>query len=306
MMQPTSSPSASSLTPEVMQRTTSPVRETSHSPVHSCLQTADAVRVSFAAGEISVRELAARGRNAGMGVPELAAMMRERLVPVSPCPKPPAALTVAAPLRGLRVVMLSDTHGRHRKINVPDGDVLLHAGDFTHYSRLEDAQDFNDWLGTLPHRHKILVVGNHEANADWSHRAASVLTNAAFLRDDAIDVPARTEGAPPLRVYGTDFFWPGEDHAALGALATKRPGTIDILMTHGPVAGFVDGGLGCSLLLEQVERLRPRLVVSGHIHEAHGVTTGSGDVLGSTTFVNAANAQRGHAHMGWPPVVMDV
>ena len=30
----------------------------------------------------------------------------------------------------LRVVVISDTHGMHRKVNVPDGDVLVHCGDF--------------------------------------------------------------------------------------------------------------------------------------------------------------------------------
>jgi predicted phosphodiesterase len=31
----------------------------------------------------------------------------------------------------LRIVVISDTHSRHRHIVVPDGDVLVHAGDLT-------------------------------------------------------------------------------------------------------------------------------------------------------------------------------
>ena len=30
----------------------------------------------------------------------------------------------------VRLVLLSDTHGLHREISIPDGDVLVHAGDF--------------------------------------------------------------------------------------------------------------------------------------------------------------------------------
>jgi 3',5'-cyclic AMP phosphodiesterase CpdA len=54
----------------------------------------------------------------------------------------------------MRIVCVSDTHGRHREITVPDGDVLVHAGDLTRYGRLDEARDVNDWLRTLPHRHK--------------------------------------------------------------------------------------------------------------------------------------------------------
>ena len=33
---------------------------------------------------------------------------------------------------GLRIVIISDTHGKHQHIqNVPDGDVLIHGGDFS-------------------------------------------------------------------------------------------------------------------------------------------------------------------------------
>ena len=60
---------------------------------------------------------------------------------------------------GIRVVCISDTHGRHRDCKIPDGDVLVHAGDFTRYGKRSDAEDFNKWLGELPHKHKIVVNG---------------------------------------------------------------------------------------------------------------------------------------------------
>jgi len=30
----------------------------------------------------------------------------------------------------VRIVCISDTHGQHAKLSVPDGDILIHAGDF--------------------------------------------------------------------------------------------------------------------------------------------------------------------------------
>ena len=57
----------------------------------------------------------------------------------------------------IKVVMISDTHGKHRELDniLPDGDILIHAGDFSFDYNIEDAIDFNNWLGTLPHRYKI-------------------------------------------------------------------------------------------------------------------------------------------------------
>lgn len=66
---------------------------------------------------------------------------------------------VAPPPLGLRLVCVSDTHGRHRNVNVPPGDILIHAGDFTHFGKETDVTDFNDWLGEQDHSHKIVING---------------------------------------------------------------------------------------------------------------------------------------------------
>ena len=79
---------------------------------------------------------------------------------------------------------------------------------------------------------------------------------------------------------------------------------MDVLLCHGPVKGYCDGGSGCETMLGHIERLNPRLVVSGHVHSAHGVAEGKGRAQG-TRFVNAANAKEGYS-MGWDAVVMDI
>ena len=201
---------------------------------------------------------------------------------------------------GLRLVLISDTHGRHRDLKIPDGDLLIHAGDFTRSGLLEDAEDFNAWLKEQPHSQKIVINGNHECNADWKIRATDVLSNATLLRHEAITVPAKMPKRK-VQIHGTDFFWP---------MSSANPyydaiSEADVLLCHGPVKGYADGGKGCTSLLKLVQRLRPRLVVSGHIHFAHAVEEGRGRLAG-TTFVNAANARGSHTDMGWEPVVVDI
>lgn len=49
----------------------------------------------------------------------------------------------------VRVVCMSDTHSltHHIKFEVPDGDIFIHAGDFTRCGKLDEVVDFNNWLG---------------------------------------------------------------------------------------------------------------------------------------------------------------
>lgn len=70
----------------------------------------------------------------------------------------------------MRLVCLSDTHGLHRRIaEVPEGDVLIHAGDCLGQGKLANVEDLNDWLGTLPHRYKLVIAGNHDRAFQEGH-----------------------------------------------------------------------------------------------------------------------------------------
>jgi predicted phosphodiesterase len=74
----------------------------------------------------------------------------------------------------VKIVHISDTHWMHEKLVVPDGDVLVHSGDFVKSSpeRLlarqsdeqfdDDLLQIKEYFASLPHRYKIFVAGNHE------------------------------------------------------------------------------------------------------------------------------------------------
>lgn len=197
----------------------------------------------------------------------------------------PAAreLTEAAggvsPLIGLRIVCISDTHGGHRKLTMPPGDILIHAGDYTYFSKKEDATDFNAWLGELNYKHKIVVQGNHESSADWAGDARAILSNAVYLEQEEITV----EG---VRIYGAAFFW------SYANALTNLSGKYDLVIAHGPAKGYVDGNnYGCPHLANYLKWLKPKVLISGHIHEGRGVVTHDG-----VTYVNASNAGAGMKH----------
>jgi len=66
-----------------------------------------------------------------------------------------------------RLVLFSDTHGQHDRLvgpfAVPEGDVLIFAGDACSAGTPGEWAAFCRWLGGLPHPHTLIVVGNH----DW-------------------------------------------------------------------------------------------------------------------------------------------
>ncbi|KAH8029697.1 hypothetical protein HPB51_002719 [Rhipicephalus microplus] len=68
----------------------------------------------------------------------------------------------------VRFVCISDTHSAIERMRypIPDGDVLLHAGDFTKRGLAEEVDAFSRFLATLPHRHKFVIAGNHELSFD--------------------------------------------------------------------------------------------------------------------------------------------
>ncbi|HEY1012880.1 MAG TPA: metallophosphatase domain-containing protein [Herpetosiphonaceae bacterium] len=189
----------------------------------------------------------------------------------------------------IRIVAISDTHGQHELLAVPDGDILVHAGDLTLDGVLDDVRSFNAFLGRLPHRHKLVIAGNH----DWCFerepaRAAALLTNATYLCDSAATIAG-------LRCYGTPWTPLFHDWAfmlppgpALRAKWDLIPAGVDLLLTHGPPRGHGDRTIrgadaGCADLLAALDRVRPPLHVFGHIHEGRGVT-----FRGPTACVNAS------------------
>ena len=189
----------------------------------------------------------------------------------------------------MRIVCLSDTHGFHDGLEVPPGDLLLHAGDSTKHGSLEEVAAFNRFLGRLPHRHKVVIAGNH----DWAFEKEAVLardliTHAVYLEDEETVVAGLRIWGSPWQPWFCDWAFNLERGPALRAKWDLVPAGIDVLLTHGPPRGHGDrttGGSeeGCSDLLDAIRRVRPRLHVFGHIHEGYGRTQ-----EGETLCVNAS------------------
>ncbi len=90
---------------------------------------------------------------------------------------------------GITIVCVSDTHELHREVDIPLGDILIHAGDFTMFSKNSAAiSDFNEWLGELPHKWKIVVPGNHEFFLEAEPCGRNRISNAVVLINEGTEI----------------------------------------------------------------------------------------------------------------------
>jgi Icc-related predicted phosphoesterase len=205
----------------------------------------------------------------------------------------------------IRIVATSDTHAKHRALDVPAGEILVHAGDLTSMGSLEDVVEFNDWLGSLPHPHKIVIAGNHDFCFERDREASEpLLTNCIYLHDSAATVLGIRFWGSPWQPWFFNWAFNLERGDEIRRKWDLIPDNTDVLITHGPPFGHGDrtrsGELvGCQDLLEVVERIRPRLHVYGHIHEGYGLSSND-----YTTMVNASSCDSSYDPVN-PPVVFE-
>ncbi len=200
----------------------------------------------------------------------------------------------------IKILCVSDTHGRF-PTNLPDADILIHAGDATVAGTANQLKDFNDWLRVRPIAHKIFIPGNHDLSfEDKPEAAKAFITCAKVLIHESTTVMGLKFFGSPWTPWFNDWAFNYRRPQAEG-LWSQIPEDTDILVTHGPPQGILDrtrdtnsgpgSYVGCPVLLTHVlRRIQPRLHVFGHIHE-HG---GKCQKDGQTLFVNAAVLDPGY------------
>jgi predicted phosphohydrolase len=185
----------------------------------------------------------------------------------------------------LRIIAISDTHGLHDGLAVPEGDILIHAGDLTMNGDEADVIAFNAFLGELPHPDKIVIAGNHDFCFERDPQCcARLLTNATYLQDSAVVLQGLKFYGSPWQPWFCDWAFNLRRGQPLQEKWDLIPSDTDVLITHGPPQRIQDftSDAGCADLLAAVMRIQPRLHVFGHIHEGWGQSAGQ-----LTTFINA-------------------
>ncbi len=192
----------------------------------------------------------------------------------------------------MKIVIVSDTHGRHESLGVLEGDILLHCGDLCDVS---DSSDYalhkvDLWFGQQKFKQILCVGGNHDLALEQRVATGTrpILRHATYLEDDEfIFEGVKFFGLPWVpQLYSWSYF---QEDEVLRQKWAQIPDDVDVLMTHTPPWEMLDvptlwnEHLGCRHLRERVAEIRPKIHCFGHVHASYGYEKSEG-----TTFVNAS------------------
>ena len=206
----------------------------------------------------------------------------------------------------MRITVISDTHTKHGLIpltDLPGGDLLIHAGDIMNsgYNK-NDILDFCTWFHSLEqYDKKIFIAGNHdrmfENHPEGVEELLNIYLDIDYLQDEGYDLydldtdtSTKIYGSPwQPEFYSWAFNLP-KNGIELAGKWEAIPDNTDILITHGPAFGTLDtvagrpwDNLGCELLAQRIEVIKPKIHVCGHIHSGYGYVFKNG-----THFFNAS------------------
>jgi len=213
----------------------------------------------------------------------------------------------------MKITTISDTHNQH--LHIPSdwlegGDVLIHAGDVSGRGTQKEIEEFLQWFNELPYTHKIMIPGNHDFwfekvnNFVVNEMLSEKYPNIIYLNDSGVEIEGIKFWGSPVQPWFYDWAF-----NRVGADICKHwdliPLDTQVLITHGPMKGFLDMTLrgvstGCPYLLEKVSEIKDlKLFVCGHIHEAYGRI----DFPDGGVFVNASTLNFNYNVQNKPIVV---
>jgi Icc-related predicted phosphoesterase len=194
----------------------------------------------------------------------------------------------------MRIAAISDIHG-HLPL-IPPCDLLIIAGDIcpdgVDRRLAADSPEIQrhwfdakvrPWLAASPAPHVVATWGNHDWGGEGYDASVSEGGTGAVRLQILIDAQATiVASGQSLAVWATPWsnrfgFWAFmKEPEELAHIYARIPAGIDVLVSHQPPFGYGDvidestGHIGSRELLAAIERVRPRAVICGHIHEGHG------------------------------------
>lgn len=212
----------------------------------------------------------------------------------------------------MKLVFISDTHNRHKEIDVGSGDIIFHCGDATGRGQSGEIEPFLKWYGSLNFAHKVMIAGNHDWGFERDPERFEEMCKkygVIYLNDSGTIIKSFDTGEN-IKIWGSpvqpEFCnwafnreihdYPNAKHLPIKPHWDIIPNDTDILLTHGPPHKILDKvprfshisgdceRVGCPHLRDAVlNRVKPKIHAFGHIHEQHGI-----EIIDNTHFLNVS------------------
>lgn len=203
----------------------------------------------------------------------------------------------------MRIVTMSDSHGRHENIHVlksgenldnmetlyhitgsvylpADADMIIHGGDISMRGHEHEVESFLKWYSSLPYKYKVMIAGNHDFLFDTQRTLAKDLLvkypDIIYIENDVVEIEGIKIWGSPIQPWFHNWAfnkYRGDDIKKYWDII---PNDIDILVTHGPPFGVLDmtmsgDQVGCEDLMTKIKEIPTlKLHIFGHIHEHAG------------------------------------
>lgn len=197
----------------------------------------------------------------------------------------------------MTILHLSDTHNKHHLLkDLPEADIIIHSGDVSFAGSEDEVTDFIEWFGALPYKYKIFIAGNHDdclfgANID------GLPENCFYLCNSGITI----EG---VKFYGVPMFMEDALSGDYDKNIQEIPNDTDVLITHQPPYCILDSSANINYgdrnLLQTVLKIKPKLHLFGHIHDACGVEKNENILFANTAILNE------HYEISNKPILLEI
>jgi Icc-related predicted phosphoesterase len=204
----------------------------------------------------------------------------------------------------LKIAAISDLHGSTPEI--PHCDLLIIAGDLCSGGSFLKQERwikeiFFPYINTSKAKQVVYIAGNHDTIFQQGSFKAPISDRVHYLEDSKTQILG-------LNIYGTPWQLPfcGAFNASeikLKNIYESIPSNLDILITHGPPFGFLDEisidlqeeesellyetvHVGSLELRNKILEVKPKIVITGHIHEGFGRCNHQGISFYNVSHVN--------------------
>jgi len=210
----------------------------------------------------------------------------------------------------MKIIAISDTHNHHNRITdkLPEGDLLIHAGDLTSVGHKHEVESILGWFNKVSSKYTygvVFVAGNHDRSFDpkfnldsqtekptWLQDLLNTLpSNVHYLENNSVNINGINIWGSPTTPWFHGDRWAFNKHRGpeIKEMWDMIPTGTDIIVSHGPVYGKLDYTfydklyVGCSELEKKIYEIKPKYHIGGHIHEGYGMTYDE-----NTTYINAS------------------
>ena len=200
----------------------------------------------------------------------------------------------------MKIVCISDTHMDEPEL--PEGDVLIHAGDLTYKGQPQELGKAKLWLfSQIDKFNRVLIIpGNHDFGFEshfLMYKKEYENAGITVLNDSAEVINGVTFYGSPITPWFHNWAFNRHRGEDIQPYWLMIPEETNVLVTHGPPHGILDGvpsrdrvmigrdnhyrpiykkgghveHVGCEDLLERIKELKQlKLHVFGHVHEGYG------------------------------------